>query len=62
MNFEDFDHSLCIIDTKGSHADLTDEYAAIPEEDEKVAAYLVKKYYIRLIKMNFIFISQKSEK
>ena len=25
VNFEDFDHSLCIIDTKGSHADLTDE-------------------------------------
>ena len=36
VNFEDFDHSLCIIDTKGSHADLTDEYAAIPEEMKKI--------------------------
>ena len=31
--------SLCITDTKGSHADLTDEYAAVPEEMKKVAAY-----------------------
>ena len=33
---------LCIIDTKGSHADLTDEYAAIPLEMKSVAAYLGK--------------------
>ena len=31
-------YSLCITDTKGSHADLTDEYAAIPEEMKSVAA------------------------
>ena len=31
-------YSLCITDTKGSHADLTDEYAAIPKEMKEVAA------------------------
>ena len=41
----DFDFSktgyvLCITDTKGSHADLTDEYAAVPQEMKKVAALL----------------------
>ena len=30
-------YSLCITDTKGSHADLTDEYAAIPKEMKTVA-------------------------
>ena len=31
-------YSLCITDTKGSHADLTHEYAAIPKEMKEVAA------------------------
>ncbi len=30
-------HSLCIVDTKGSHSDLTDDYAAIRSEMEGVA-------------------------
>lgn len=30
-------HSLCIVDTKGSHADLTDEYAAVRGEMEAAA-------------------------
>ena len=36
-------YSLCITDTKGSHADLTDEYAAIPREMKEVAGYLGRK-------------------
>lgn len=32
-------YSLCITDTKGSHADLTDEYAAVPREMKAVANY-----------------------
>lgn len=35
--------SLCITDTKGSHADLTDDYAAIRSEMESVAAFFGKK-------------------
>lgn len=36
-------YSLCITDTKGSHADLTPDYAAIPAEMKSVAAYLGKE-------------------
>lgn len=35
--------SLCITDTKGSHADLTDDYAAIRAEMEQVAAIFGKE-------------------
>lgn len=44
VDFSKFGHSLCIVDTKGSHADLTDEYAAIPMEMKKVANYFGKKF------------------
>lgn len=48
INKVDFDfascgHSLVIVDTKGSHSDLTDDYAAVRGEMESVAAYLGKK-------------------
>lgn len=35
----DFDHTLCIVDTKADHADLTDEYAAIPDEMKLIAGF-----------------------
>lgn len=35
--------SLCIVDTKGKHADLTDDYAAMPAEMKSVAAYFGKE-------------------
>lgn len=35
-------HALCIIDTRASHADLTDEYAAITRELKSVCAYFGK--------------------
>lgn len=44
VDFSKFNHSLCIVDTKGSHANLTGDYAAIPEEMKKVAAYFGKEY------------------
>lgn len=37
-------YSLCITDTKGSHADLTGDYAAIPVEMKQVAAFFGKDY------------------
>ena len=39
-----YGHSLCIIDSGGDHADLTDEYAAVPAEMKQVAAYFGKEY------------------
>ena len=35
--------ALCISDTKGSHADLTDDYAAVRREMESVAEFFGKK-------------------
>ncbi len=37
FDFASCGHSLCIVDTKGSHSNLTDEYAAIRVEMESVA-------------------------
>jgi len=37
FDMERYGYSLCITDTKGSHADLTDEYAAVPKEMKLVA-------------------------
>lgn len=37
FDFASCGHSLCIVDTKGSHSNLTDEYAAIRTEMESVA-------------------------
>lgn len=42
VEFEAYGYSLCIVDTKGSHADLTDDYAAVPAEMKKVAEYFDK--------------------
>jgi galactokinase len=35
-------YALCIVDTRGSHADLTPDYAAIPQEMKAVAAFFDK--------------------
>lgn len=43
VDFSKYAHSLCIVDTKGSHQDLTDDYAAVPEEMKAVAAYFGKE-------------------
>ena len=47
-------HSLCIIDTKGNHADLTPDYAAIPSEMKAVAGYFGKGYLRELSKEDII--------
>lgn len=42
LDFSKTGHSLCIVDTKGDHSDLTDEYAAVRKEMEAVAAFFGK--------------------
>ncbi len=37
-------HALCILDSGADHADLTDEYAAIPAEMSRVAEFFGKKF------------------
>lgn len=39
FDMEKYGYSLCITDTKGSHADLTDEYAAVTKEMKLVAKH-----------------------
>lgn len=48
-NFEKFGYSLCITDTKSSHADCTPEYAAVPRE-MKAAAGVFGKEVLRAVK------------
>lgn len=50
FDLEEYGYSLCITDTKGSHADLTDEYAAVPEEMRRVANYFCKEFLIDVSK------------
>ena len=40
FDFEKTGYSLCITDTKGSHSDLTHEYAAVPSEMKEIAKLL----------------------
>ena len=42
FDFASCGHALCIIDSGADHADLTDEYAAIPGEIKAVAAFFGK--------------------
>ena len=43
ISFEDYGYTMIITDTRGSHADLTGEYAAIPPEMREVAAFYGKQ-------------------
>lgn len=43
-DFEKAGLSLCIVDTKGSHADLTPDYAAVPAEMNQVAQALGREH------------------
>ena len=44
FDFSACGHALCILDSGADHADLTDEYAAIPRELAQVCAVFGKKY------------------
>ncbi len=43
FDFDALNCALCIVDTGGNHADLTNEYAAIPNEMKEVASLFGKK-------------------
>ncbi len=54
FDFAKSGHSLVIVDTKGSHSDLTDEYAAVRSEMESVAAFFGKKVLREVTKQDVI--------
>lgn len=46
-------HALCIIDSQASHADLTDEYAAIPGELRSICAHFGKEVLTQIPEADF---------
>ena len=53
FDFASCGHALCIIDSGADHADLTDEYAAVPGEIRAVAAYLGKEVLTEIDEAEF---------
>ena len=54
FDFAKTNHALCIIDTGADHADLTDEYAAVPAEMKKVANFFGKEFLNDVTKEEFM--------
>ena len=54
FDFAKTNHALCIIDTGADHADLTDEYAAVPNEMKKVANFFGKEFLNDVTKEEFM--------
>ena len=53
FDFSACGHALCIIDSQASHADLTDEYAAVPGEIRAVAAAMGKEVLTQIDEKDF---------
>ena len=53
FDFSSCGHALCIIDSQASHADLTDEYAAIPGELQKICAFFGKEVLTEIDESDF---------
>lgn len=53
FDFSAWGHALCIIDTRASHADLTDEYAAIPRDLKAVCAHFGKEVLTQIGETDF---------
>lgn len=53
FDFSKTGHALCIIDSRASHADLTDEYAAIPRELAGINAYFEKEVLTQVPEADF---------
>ena len=53
FDFSACGHALCIIDSRASHADLTDEYAAIPGELKAVCAHFGKDVLTQIDQADF---------
>ena len=53
FDFASCGHALCIIDSRASHADLTDEYAAIPGELKAVCAHFGKEVLTQIREADF---------
>ncbi len=50
IDLDSFGHALCIVDTKGDHADLTAEYASIPAEMHEIAGFFAVDNLRQIVK------------
>ena len=55
FDFSSAGYALCILDTGGNHADLTNEYASIPYEMKEVAKHFNKKVLREITKEDVLF-------
>ena len=53
FDFSTCGHALCIIDSGADHADLTDEYAAVPGEMKAVAGFFGKEVLTEVAEADF---------
>ena len=53
FDFSTTGHALCIIDSRADHADLTDEYAAVPGEMKAVCEYFGKAVVTEIPEADF---------
>lgn len=53
FDFSTTGHALCIIDSRADHADLTDEYAAVPGEMKSVCEYFGKDVVTEIPEVDF---------
>ena len=54
FDFASCGHALCIVDSRASHADLTDEYAAITQELKGICGYFGKSVLTEIDEKDFI--------
>lgn len=54
FDFAHSDYALCIVDTKGDHADLSDEYGLMPYEMKEVAKVLGKEVLSQVTKQDIL--------
>ena len=53
FDFASAKHALCIIDSGADHADLTDEYAAVPQEMKAISAFFGKEVLTQVPEADF---------
>ncbi|MBE6836390.1 MAG: galactokinase [Ruminococcus sp.] len=54
FDFKKSGYNLCIVDTKGNHSDLTNEYASVPQEMKAVAEFFRKDYLREITKKQLL--------
>lgn len=62
-DFDKYEHALCIVDAKGDHAELTDEYSTIPQEMKAIAGFFdcetLRSLSLPDIMLNINFLREK---